>query len=304
VFHGKSGVVDSVTNGLGRDKTLQQAPTPTMDEDNQPSAEDVMHQVNQQLHSSKDTSEVHSPTASDISKEVEDPTAVIGAAEGSTTSKASSALASPKGDSKFKTWLKTKVGHRQRLNKPPMDARTTDGPSHEIVSDPNRSTNLDGNCCQEILSSPMPTPEKRIEPSSYNSELQPSQRDSLSESFAALRQWSTSTNQSGQDSYPENGNQSRRQRLRRGLKSLILRKPPEDLAGNTPLPSATSSSQPTDSASIAISRPSASRTTTAEHDELRDGFVEETLPPPPNLTGIVGQTSPSSARDSKFFEDL
>lgn len=301
VFHGKSGVIgetDSVTNGFGRDEKLQQMPAPTRDGNNQPSAEDL-HQVKQQLHPPEDASDDHGPTASDISEEVEDPAAVVGATEASTTSKSSSALTPPKRESKFKTWLKTKVGRRQRPGQPPSDARTTNGPSLENAPDPANH----GSSCQGILPSPTPATEQSIEPSSYNRELQLSQRDSLSESFAALRQWSISTNQSGQDGHPEDGNlTSRRQRLRRSLKSLILRKSPEDLAGNSPLPSATSSSQPTDSASIVISRPSASRTT--EHDELRDSFVEETLPPPPNLNGIVGRTSHSPARDSKFFEDL
>lgn len=195
---------------------------------------------------------------------------------------------SPKSQSKLKSWFKSKVN--RRASKQPMaeepPAETQD---RETNSRADVTTPVDSSLAAPLSSHPVT--EQDIASSVRSGDHDP------------IRQWSTSTAGSAQqDKTPDN----RRSRLRMSLKGMITRKNPSEVS-ESPLSSPTT---PTAAPSgnvgtAALARPDAARLNTMERVELRDSFTEGSLPPPPNLftapkRGSVG----SSARDSKFSEDI
>lgn len=207
---------------------------------------------------------------------------------------------SPKSQSKLKSWFKSKVS--RRFSKQPVAEETGGGAAESQDRDDNNTSSRgqeheeeeDGPRAAPLSSNPVT--ERDIAPSVRSGDNQD----------PAMRQWSTSTTGSAHDNNKTTENSSRRSRLRMSLKGMITRKSESPLSSPTTPTAAPASSRNVGAAALAASaRPAAARLNTMECVELRDSFTEGSLPPPPNLFSSPKRGSmSSSARDSKFSEDL
>ncbi|QKX62648.1 uncharacterized protein TRUGW13939_09809 [Talaromyces rugulosus] len=201
---------------------------------------------------------------------------------------------SPKSQSKLKSWFKSKVNRRS--SKQPV-AEETGGGAETQGRDNSAgfggedvTAGDDGSRAAPLSSNPVT--EQDIAPSVQSDDQN-----------AAIRQWSESTTGSPQDKTTDSNR--RRSRLRTSIMGMISRKSPSE-AGESPLPSPTTpTAAPSGNVGTTVlARPGAARLNTMERGELRDSFTEDSLPPPSHLFASPERGSVSSARDSKFSEDI
>ncbi|KAH8693592.1 hypothetical protein BGW36DRAFT_345253 [Talaromyces proteolyticus] len=204
---------------------------------------------------------------------------------------------SPKSESKLKSWFKAKV---RRTSKPQLvekkaesESRDTDTGNAPAVAS---SAAADSQRAAPLSSNPVT--DRDI--ASTTSNASPDDQD-------AIRQWSTSTAASAAVGENRPEADGKRKGIRMSLKDMISRKTPSETGSTTvsPLASPTTPTASGNLGTVAMSRPSASRLNTVERGELRDSFTEGSLPPPPTLFSSPGRRSvSSSARDSRFSEDI
>lgn len=219
---------------------------------------------------------------------------------------------SPKPESKLRSWFRGRFP--RRFSKPPP----AEEQSAYSVKQGNSAGTEEGVAAADNSppAAPLtsnPVTETDFAPATASGAANPPDEEDAGNE-EATRQWSSSS----EHSHDENGRWSssfsgdssnRRRRLRLSLRDMILRKPTTDIgsAGESPLASPVATATPSFSnktiGTTAMSRPAPARLNTMERDELSDNFAEETLPPPPSLLAERRSIS-SSARDSKFSEDL
>ncbi|KAJ9347458.1 hypothetical protein DTO027B9_9192 [Paecilomyces variotii] len=215
---------------------------------------------------------------------------------------------SPKGESRLKHWFRSTFGARS--SKQAAESQETSKPEEENTSSFVGGAALTGATRDDArgaaLSSHPVTEEEQPNANGYHND-QDAGEGEVGQSSGALRQWSTSTGPSEKDMRQSNGHstrngESRRSRLKTNFKDMMRR--PESRNGSALSPPQSPTTPGFESIGADTSRPDPVRADTAERNELQDAFREETLPAPPPLRTVVGRTSSSSNRDSRFLEDL
>lgn len=228
------------------------------------------------------------------------------------------AQTSPKSGSKLSSWFRGRIS--RRFSKPPPEKKSEESGEQDLTGH-SREETTDNPRAAPLTSNPVT--ETDLVPATASP--QPEEEDNVANE-GIVRQWSSSTEQSNQNhrrwsSSPSEQDGNRKRRLRMSLRDMITRKSSSEQGSATTSPLAspamttssaskalgtTTAAAPTSAPESASSRPApAPRMNTMERNELRDSFVEQSLPPPPSVFQDSSRRSvSSSARDSKFSEDI
>lgn len=208
--------------------------------------------------------------------------------------------ASPKSESKIKSWFKGKLS--RRFSKPP--------PPEEPTRQEGEAVATGGVSAAEASHRAAPLTSHPVWDTDLVSDLAPQRPEPEEDAFTeeVSRQWSSSTEES---SPTGSGGKGRKKGLRMSLRDMIVRRSTSDTgsAAGSPLASPTSApasggSKTVGTAAMSSRPPVVPRLNTMERNELHDSFTEESLPPPPSLVQAELRSLSGSARDSKFSEDL
>jgi hypothetical protein len=229
---------------------------------------------------------------------------------------------SPKSGSKLGIWF------RRRFSKPPT-------PEKEIKSDVNgrqevptmsqevpasvaigspRAAPLASNPVTDTDFASTAAPNAALQPQLHEDNVEEKEDDDEIGNEEVARQWSSSTEHSKDrdkrwSTSPASSQQdgTRRRGLRMSLRDMIARKPSSEQgsAAASPLASPTMATSSVGKNAASPRPDPVPRMNTMERNELRDSFTEESLPPPPAVLKDTSRRSvSSSARDSKFSEDI
>ncbi|OKL61884.1 hypothetical protein UA08_02839 [Talaromyces atroroseus] len=232
---------------------------------------------------------------------------------------------SPRSGSRLSTWFKGKIG--RRFSKPPPPEKEeklgdNDEQAVQTGSQEAAAVGIDNPRAGPLSSNPVtetdlaPTTAAGVTPQMHEEMEREEEREDNDEigNEEMARQWSSSTEHSRDknmwsSSSPTSDQQDggRRRRLHMSLRDMIARKPPSEQGSAAGSPLASPTMATSSAGKVAASpRPGpVPRMNTTERNELHDSFKEESLPPPPTLFQDSSRRSvSSSARDSKFSEDL